>query len=203
MAPMRRNRLGLLAGATLLILLAGCGSGREQAAPPKQAVSSPDPAHEPHDGIELTWADVGEKVTLSQVESVSGLEPKRPHHALADDDSLKAIWYAPTGGMSQVAFEYMSGVEVDIQPGWWIQRANPNLAHYFLARAAGFESEFGLRTEDSLVTVGEEPAFYIPRHLAGQNNRGVVEFLTADGIHVTVYGDLDAEILLSIAESVS
>ncbi len=146
---------------------------------------------------------MGEKISLSQVESVSGLGPTRPHHALADDDSLKAIWYAPTGGMSQVAFEYTSGVEVDLQPGGWIRSAFPNLADYFQERAAGFESEFGLRGEDMLVTVGKQTALHIPRHLACQDNRGVVEFLTPEGIHVTVYGDLDAETLLSIAESVS
>jgi len=151
--------------------------------------------------IDVSWADLGAtRVPVSGVRAASGLPPTRPNHPLANDDSLKDVWVLPGGSL--VAFGYGSGVEVKIERGDWILNSAGGAPTFFLERAQGFSDEFGVPLPEMLVQVNGSLALHVPQDIGGQGNRGSVSFLLGDGTFVRVYGHLDGETLLDVAESI-
>lgn len=155
-------------------------------------------------GLHFKWSDFADRIDLEDVRERSGLSPYRPNHLLANDSLLRAIWSAGRG--DEVAFLYLSGVEVTIVPIDTTPVPNyRDRAGYFRSRAEGFVNEpgWGLTMEEILTTVDGRPALAVPWRLPDQNNKGFVEFVTADGSTlVSIRGYVDIPVLITIAESV-
>jgi hypothetical protein len=152
-------------------------------------------------GIRPTWPMLGAtKISLSDVRLISGLPARRPNDPLAKDDLIRTIWAMPGG--EQIAYQYETGVEVNVQDGRWITDTYVTTDAFLLERAQGFADEFGMPVNEMLSMVQGKTALVIPQRLAGQENMGSVSFLGEGDIFVRVYAYLDSPTLLRIAESV-
>jgi hypothetical protein len=80
---------------------------------------------------------------------------ERPDDLLASDANLNTIWAASHNAegstLTQLAFEYDSGVEVQLQP--WASNGDP--AKVFAQLAAEFDLKGGL------TTIGKDPAIVV------------------------------------------
>lgn len=150
-------------------------------------------------GVDVTWEDMGEKIDLSQADAKLGMKAERPSHDLANDSLLSDVWYGTT---EVVAFQYNTGIEVDVWSGQWILDQYASGDDFFTKMAEGFAAEFDVAAESLLTTVNETTALAVPKGLDGQSDLGAVTFLTPNALYVAVYGNFDIETLTAIAESV-
>jgi hypothetical protein len=132
------------------------------------------------------------RVTLDEAIRRARFARERPDDPIASDGNLTVVWAAAhgklNGRLTQLAFEYGSGVEVQLQP--WASTADP--ASVFSKLAA----EFNLR--DALTTIGTDPAIVVSIDEASPAS---VEFVRG-GIKITVFGEFSDAVLRRVAESI-
>jgi hypothetical protein len=117
---------------------------------------------------------------------------ERPDDPVASDANLKTIWgvtHEKEGGkLTQLAFEYDSGIEVQLQP--WASTADPATVFSKLA------SQFNLK--NALTTVDKDAAILVSLDEASPAS---IEFVRGD-IKVTVFGEYSNDVLHRVAESI-
>jgi hypothetical protein len=124
------------------------------------------------------------RVTVDKAERIARYARERPDDPAASDATLNTVWATA----HRFAFEYDSGIEVQVQP--WGSTADP--ASTFLKLAV----EFHLK--DGPTTIRRDPAILIS---LGEASPASVEFVR-DGIKITVFGELSDDVLRRVAESI-
>jgi hypothetical protein len=123
------------------------------------------------------------RVTLEEV-NARRYARERPDDRAVSDATLTTIWATPR----RLAFEYTSGIEVQLQP--WGSTAEP--ASVFSKLAA----EFNLR--DALTTVGTDPAIAVSLDEASPAS---IEFVRRN-LKITVFGAFPDAVLRRVAETI-
>ena len=123
-------------------------------------------------------------ITLAEAERRAPYAHERPDDPAASDATLHTVWATP----HRFAFEYESGIEVQVQP--WGSTADP--AAVFATLAA----QFHLKRPPA--RIGGDPALVISLDEASPAS---VEFVR-DGIKITVFGDHPNAVLRRVARSI-
>ena len=123
-------------------------------------------------------------ITLAEAEHREPYARERPDDPVASDATLHTVWATP----HRFAFEYDSGIEVQVQP--WGSTADP--AAVFASLAAQFH------LERPPTRIGGDPAIVISLDEASPAS---VE-LVREGIKITVFGDTSTAVLRRVAGSI-
>lgn len=139
----------------------------------------------------------GARVSLQTAVAEAGYPIYRPNDPAASDASMTAVWIEQTSGpdgVSHVALEYPSGIEVIDQP-----MDVPDAKAFFQTMA----NEIGL--PNAVQTVEGVPALVIPQNSsvdATNSNPSSVTFI-GQGVEVAIYGHVPVDGLLRVAGSVN
>ncbi len=117
----------------------------------------------------------GVQVTLAKAQSMTGLTALLPETSLASTSSISAVW--ARSSEPDMLVMYRSGVQAEVRP-WTLTTQTPD-EHWKAIMSDGLPG--------SIVTVSAQDMYVMPP--GGQGGTGSVNFVTAGGTWVTVYGD--------------
>jgi hypothetical protein len=155
-----------------------------------------------------------EKTTLEQAQNDFPKQLHRPDGVEAADNNLSQVFYQPPPGGPAVELQYLSGVRVILELEWIGNAPEP---------ATGSESEsydppsdFGelvnRLADQAAQSRGDSTGTYVADTTHGSaflvpyrpgTNTGSIMLSLPDGVRVTIYGDLDRQTLIDLADSLS
>lgn len=183
--PMRRGLVFLVVGMVGTFGIAALVASHRSGATSSGAVQPIGGVGEVPHGPPLAG---GTEVTFSQAASMTKQQMLLPQTSLASDSSIKAV-YARSEN-PDVLVQYDSGVQAEIRT--WALVASPD-EHWKALMSDGLPG--------SIENVSGQDMYIMPP--GGRGGVGSVNFVTPDGVWVTVYGDgtLDAGQLQALAVS--